>query len=89
MVKIQSSRTSRKSRKSRRVKILVQYVEIPKTRNSQVDKLARVKFALHFNAVAIEIARTIKRTPADEEREFQLEYDLLNLCISFLDLTLE
>ena len=29
--------------------------------DSQVDKLARVKFALHFNAVAIEIVREIKR----------------------------
>jgi hypothetical protein len=29
-----------------------------------------------------------KSTHADEEREFQLEYDLLDLCICFLDLTL-
>ena len=57
--------------------------------DSQVDKLARVKFALHFNAVAIEIVREIKRAAADEEREFQLEYDLLDLCLSFLDLKLE
>ena len=89
MVKIQSSRDVRNLRKRRRVKILVQYVEIPKTRNSQVDKLARVKFALHFNAVAIEIVREIKRAAADEEREFQLECDLLDLCLSLLDLTLE
>ena len=88
MVKIQL-RKLRTSRTSRRFKILVQHAEIPKTRNSQVDKLARVKFALHFNAVAIEIVREIKRTPADEEREFQLECDLLDLCLSLLDLTLE
>lgn len=86
MVKIQSSR---KLRKPRRFKILVQHVEIPKTRNSQVDKLARVKFALHFNAVAIEIVREIKRAAADEEREFQLECDLLDLCLSLLDLKLK
>jgi hypothetical protein len=51
----------RKKRKPRRVKLLVQHVEIPKNRDFQVDKFARVTFTLYFNAVAIEIARAVKR----------------------------
>jgi hypothetical protein len=77
MVKDTSLRKQRNPHNPRRVKLLVQHVEIPKNRDFQVDKFARVKFALYFNAVAQEITRTVKRAVGERLRS------------DFLGLTLE